>query len=149
MSAKATQIVDEVIQRLSEISKAEGYLTDLQEPVIGDDPVLYMDQHHELPLVGVRNQTDRLTTQSQGASLQSRTIEVVAYVRRDEQGRQNQDALLQDIYRTLFRPGGIKYQGLVVTLEAGDAQLDDAELGSRLLPIYLPITFTYNTLNWR
>ena len=73
----------------------------------------------------------------------------MAFVERQPNGRANQDKLLQDIYRTLFRPESLKLDGLVVEIEAGEAQLDDVELGTKILPIYLPITITYNTLNWR
>ena len=73
----------------------------------------------------------------------------MAYLERSPGVRGRQDELLQDIYRTVFRPESIKFNGLAVEIEAGVAQLDDVELGTKIIPIYLPITLTYNTLNWR
>lgn len=147
--AKATLVVDELIARLNEISKENGYFNTLPEPVMDDDPALYFDQHTVLPCLGIRNISDRVTTQSRTATNQTRTVEIVAYVDRQPNGRASQDKLLQDIYRTLFRPESLKLNGLAVEIEAGEAQLDDVELGTKILPIYLPITLTYNTLNWR
>ena len=147
--AKATQAVDELIARLNEISPDNGYFHALPAPVMDDDPALYFDEHTKLPCMGVRNIGDRVTTQSRTATNQTRTVEIVAFVERQPNGRANQDKLLQDIYRTLFRPESLKLDGLVVEIEAGEAQLDDVELGTKILPIYLPITLTYNTLNWR
>jgi len=147
--AKATLVIDELIARLNEISPANGYFHSLPKPVMDDDPSLYFDQHTALPCMGIRNISDRVTTQSRTATNQTRTVEIVAYVERQPDGRANQDKLLQDIYRTIFRPESLKLNGLVVEIEAGVAQLDDVELGTKILPIYLPITLTYNTLNWR
>lgn len=149
MSAKATQIVDLLVARLEEIRQANGYLTDLVGDVMDDDPALYFDQTTPLPCMGIRNASDRVTSKSRGASQQVRTVEIVAYLERGQGGRARQDSLLQDIYRAVFRPESLKLGGLVVEIEAGEAQLDDVELGSKILPIYLPITLTYNTLNWR
>ena len=147
--AKATQVVDELIRRLNEISQANGFATDLPAPVLDDDPALYFDQHTKLPCIGIRNLTDRLATKGSTSTNQTRTVEIVAYVAREQGARARQDHLLQDIYRTLFRPESIKFNGLAVEIEAGEAQLDDVELGTKILPIYLPIIITYNTLNWR
>lgn len=148
MSAKATQVIDELVSRLAEISKANGYFTDVQGDILEEDPALYFDDHTSLPCIGVRNLADRVGAHSRGATLQTRTVEVVAYVGRGPGSRARQDELLQDLYRTIFRPEGIKLNGLAVEIEAGEAQLDDVDLGSKILPIYLPITLTYNTLNW-
>ncbi len=147
--AKATQVVDEVIARLNDINQANGYATNIPELVQDEDPALYFDQHTPLPCVGIRNLSDRLATKARAATNQTRTVEIVAYVAREQGGRARQDHLLQDIYRTLFRPESIKFNGLAVEIEAGEAQLDDVELGTKILPIYLPIIITYNTLNWR
>lgn len=148
MTAIATQVVNELISRLEEIAVANGYGTDLPGDVQDDDPALYFDEHTPLPCMGIRNLTDRVNAKSRGATLQVRTVEVVAYLARGENTRARQDALLQDIYRTVFRPESIKLNGLAVEIEAGEAQLDDIDLGSKIIPIYLPITLTYNTLNW-
>lgn len=148
MSAKATQVVDALIARLNEISLANGFLTDIPGEVVDDDPALYFDEHTPLPCIGIRNLTDRLGTQSRGATNQTRTVEIVAYLERSAGVRTRQDELLQDIYRTIFRPESIKLDGLAVEIEAGEAQLDDVELGTKIIPIYLPITLMYNTLNW-
>lgn len=147
--AKATLVVDELIARLNDISTDNGYFHSLPAPVMDDDPALYFDQHTKLPCMGIRNISDRVITQSRTATNQVRTVEIVAYVDRQPSGRASQDKLLQDIYRTLLRPESLKLNGLVVEIEAGEAQLDDVELGTKILPIYLPITLTYNTLNWR
>lgn len=148
MTAIATQVVNELIARLEEISIANEYATDLPGDVQDEDPALYFDEHTQLPCIGIRNLSDRVTAQSRGATLQARTVEIVAYLERGQNTRARQDALLQDIYRTVFRPESIKLNGLAVEIEAGEAQLDDIELGSKIIPIYLPITLTYNTLNW-
>jgi hypothetical protein len=148
MTAIATQVVNELIARLEEISVANGYTTDLPGEVQDEDPALYFDEHTALPCMGIRNLSDRVTGQSRGATLQTRTIEIVAYLERGQATRARQDSLLQDMYRTVFRPESIKLNGLAVEIEAGEAQLDDIELGSKIIPIYLPITLTYNTLNW-
>lgn len=149
MSAKATEVVDVLIARLNEISTENGFFTDVPGEVMEDDPALYFDEHTALPCIGIRNLTDRLATQSRGATNQTRTVEIVAYLERSPGVRGRQDELLQDIYRTVFRPESIKFNGLAVEIEAGEAQLDDVELGTKIIPIYLPITLTYNTLNWR
>ena len=148
MTAIATQVVNELITRLEEIAVANGYATDLPGDVQDEDPALYFDEHTPLPVMGIRNLSDRVTAQSRGATLQTRTVEIVAYLERGQNTRARQDSLLQDIYRTVFRPESIKLNGLAVEIEAGEAQLDDVELGSKIIPIYLPITLTYNTLNW-
>lgn len=147
--AKATQVVDELIARLNDIKPDNGFFNSLPAPVMDEDPALYFDQHTKLPCIGIRNIGDRVTTQSRTATNQVRTVEIVAYVARQPDGRASQDKLLQDIYRTIFRPESLKLDGLAVEIEAGEAQLDDVELGTKILPIYLPITLTYNTLNWR
>lgn len=149
MKAKATQVIDLLIERLNEISQENGYFTDIPDPVQEDDPSLYFDEHTALPCIGIRNLTDNLGSKSRGSTLQTRTVEIVAYLERGQGGRARQDELLQDIYRTVFRPESIKMDGLSVEIAAGEAQLDDVELGTKILPIYLPITITYNTLNWR
>tara|TARA_R110000824_G_scaffold164535_1_gene340835 strand:- start:259 stop:708 length:450 start_codon:yes stop_codon:yes gene_type:complete len=148
MNAIATQVVNELIARLEEITIANGYATELPGDVQDEDPALYFDEHTPLPCMGVRNLSDRVTAKSRGATLQQRTVEIVAYLERGPSNRARQDELLQDIYRTVFRPESIKLNGLAVEIEAGEAQLDDVELGSKIIPIYLPITLTYNTLNW-
>jgi hypothetical protein len=148
MSAIATQVVNELIARLEEIATANGYATNLPGEVQDEDPALYFDEHTALPCMGIRNLSDRVTATSRGATLQQRTVEIVAYLERGPGNRARQDELLQDIYRTVFRPESIKLKGLAVEIEAGEAQLDDIELGSKIIPIYLPITLTYNTLNW-
>ncbi|GAA3555782.1 hypothetical protein [Marinobacter xestospongiae] len=148
MSAKSTQVINEVIRRLGDIRVANGYFTEVAGEVMGEDPALYLDEHQALPCIGVRNISDRLTTQGWRATNQTRTIEVVAFLDREPDGRARQDELLQDIYRTLFRPESLKLNGLAVEIEAGEAQLDDIEIGTSVLPIYLPITLTYSTLNW-
>lgn len=148
MTAIATQVVNELIARLEEISTANEYATDLPGDVQDEDPALYFDEHTPLPCIGIRNLTDRVTGHNRGATMQVRTVEIVAYLERGEGTRTRQDSLLQDIYRTIFRPESIKFNGLAVEIEAGEAQLDDVELGSKIIPIYLPITLTYNTLNW-
>ena len=147
--AKVTQVVDELIVRLNDINPDNGFFNSLPAPVMDDDPALYFDEHTKLPCMGIRNISDRITSQSRGATNQIRTVEIVAYVERQPDGRANQDKLLQDIYRTVFRPESLKFDGLIVEIEAGEAQLDDVELGTKIIPIYLPITLTYNTLNWR
>ncbi|MCL1485193.1 hypothetical protein MIH18_23785 (plasmid) [Marinobacter sp. M3C] len=148
MSAIATQVVNELIARLEEIAIANGYATDLPSEVQDEDPALYFDEHTPLPCMGIRNLSDRVTAKSRGATLQQRTVEIVAYLERGPSNRARQDELLQDIYRTVFRPESIKLKGLAVEIVAGEAQLDDIELGSKIIPIYLPIILTYNTLNW-
>lgn len=148
MTALSTRVIDLLILRLEDIAVANGYETDLPGNVQDEDPALYFDEHTPLPCIGIRNLSDRVTAQSRGVTLQARTVEIVAYLERGEHARARQDALLQDIYRTVFRPEGIKLDGLAVEIEAGEAQLDDVELGSKIIPIYLPITVTYNTLNW-
>lgn len=148
MTATATQVVNELIARLEEISVEGGYATSLPGSVQDEDPALYFDEHTPLPCMGIRNLSDRVNTQNRGVTLQSRTVEIVAYLERGERTRARQDSLLQDIYRTVFRPESIKLNGLAVEIEAGEAQLDDVDLGSKIIPIYLPITLTYNTLNW-
>ncbi|HET8799625.1 MAG TPA: hypothetical protein VFN01_00440 [Marinobacter sp.] len=148
MTAIATQVVNELIARLEEIAVANGYATNLPGDVQDEDPALYFDEHTPLPCIGIRNLSDRVTGQNRGATLQARTVEIVAYLERGDGTRARQDSLLQDIYRTVFRPESIKLNGLAVEIEAGEAQLDDIELGSKIIPIYLPITLTYNTLNW-
>lgn len=148
MTATATKVINELIARLEEISIANGYETDWTGDVQDEDPALYFDEHTPLPCMGIRNLSDRVTGQSRGATMQTRTVEIVAYLERGEATRARQDSLLQDIYRTIFRPESIKLNGLAVEIEAGEAQLDDVDLGSKIIPIYLPITLTYNTLNW-
>jgi hypothetical protein len=148
MSAIATIVVNEVISRLEDITRVNGYATDLPAPVQDEDPALYFDEHTPLPCMGIRNLRDRITAKNRGATLQQRTVEIVAYLERGANNRARQDNLLQDIYRTLFRPESILLNGLIVEIEAGEAQLDDVELGSKIIPIYLPITLIYPTLNW-
>ncbi|MCK7547192.1 hypothetical protein ACFQGA_09565 [Marinobacter koreensis] len=149
MKAKATQVVDLLIARLNEISTGNGFFTDIPGEVMEDDPALYFDEHTALPCIGIRNLSDRLATQARAATNQTRTVEIVAYLERGPGVRARQDELLQDIYRTIFRPESIKFDGLAVEIEAGEAQLDDVDLGTKIIPIYLPIILTYNTLNWR
>ena len=148
MSAIATIVVNEVINRLEDITLANGYATDLPAAVQDEDPALYFDEHTPLPCMGIRNLSDRITAKNRGATLQQRTVEIVAYLERGPNNRARQDSLLQDIYRTLFRPESILLNGLIVEIEAGEAQLDDVEIGSKIIPIYLPITLIYPTLNW-
>ena len=148
MSAIATIVVNEVINRLEDITLANGYATDLPAAVQDEAPALYFDEHTPLPCMGIRNLSDRITAKNRGATLQQRTVEIVAYLERGPNNRARQDSLLQDIYRTLFRPESILLNGLIVEIEAGEAQLDDVEIGSKIIPIYLPITLIYPTLNW-
>lgn len=40
----------------------------------------------------------------------------------------------------LFREVGLKTVVMIKSYRTGKAQLDDVELGSKIIPIYLPIT---------
>ena len=51
--------------------------------------------------------------------------------------------IFNELYNAIYPESQVLLDGLAVTITTGEAELDDAELGSRILPIYLPVTITY------
>ncbi|GAA3561983.1 hypothetical protein [Marinobacter xestospongiae] len=144
----AQLVLEKLRALIGDISPDNGFLSNIFQ-VLEDDPKLFLDQQLPMPLVGIKNTSDQSLRQVHGTSNHSRTFTVVAYVERGQDGQSRQNRLLQDIYRTFYRPDSIELDGTSIAIKTGPAQLDDVNLGTDLLPIYLPITVTFTERNWR
>lgn len=141
----STQVVDKLLERLEGISTANGYHTDIAH-IESDKHQIKIDHGTALPVLHVHNVENEATSVVAGGSRQEeRTLRIDAYLAGGSGARQRQDALLDDLYRALYTGEKIKLDRLAVDITTGVAALDDAELGSRIVPIYLPVTLTYTS----
>lgn len=142
---RSTQVVDKLIERLEAISTANGYYTDIAH-IESERPQVKIDHTTALPVLHVHNVENQATSVVAGGDRQeTRTLSIDAYLAGGTGARQRQDALLDDLYRALYTGEKIKMDRLAVEITTGVAALDDAELGSRIVPIYLPVTVTYTS----
>lgn len=142
---KSTQVVAKLLERLAAISTANGYFTDLAH-IESDKPQVDIQHDTSLPVLHLRNVENAITrVVAGGARSEARTLQIDAYLKGGAGARQRQDALLDDLYRALYTGEKIKLDRLAVEISTGVAALDDADLGSRIVPIYLPVTITYTS----
>lgn len=141
----STLVVNALIERLEGISTANGYRTDI-EHIESERHQVKIDHTTALPILHVHNLENEATSVVAGGHRQEeRTLRVDAYLAAGPGARQRQDDLLDDLYRALYTGEKIKLDRLAVEITTGVAALDDAELGSRIVPIYLPVTITYTS----
>ncbi|SDO29776.1 hypothetical protein SAMN04487957_10589 [Halomonas shengliensis] len=141
----STQVVNKLIERLAGISIANGYHTDIAD-IESERHQVKLDHTTTLPILHVHNLENQATSVVAGGDRQEeRTLRVDAYLAGGAGARQRQDALLDDLYRALYTGEKIKLDRLAVEITTGVVALDDAELGSRIVPIYLPVTITYTS----
>ncbi|MCL7938829.1 hypothetical protein M8009_00740 [Halomonas sp. ATCH28] len=142
---KSTQVVNKLIQRLAAISTANGYHTDVADLETSAQQV-QIDHHTTLPVLHLHNVENAITrVVAGGARSEKRTLQIDAYLKGGQGTRERQDDMLDDLYRALYTGEKIKLDRLAVEIETGVAALDDADLGSRIVPIYLPVTITYTS----
>lgn len=141
----STQVVDKLIERLEAINTANGYHTDIAS-IESERHQIKIDHTTTLPVLHVHNLENEATGVVAGGDRQEgRTLRVDAYLAGGSGARQRQDALLDDLYRALYTGEKIKLDRLAVEITTGVVALDDAELGSRVVPIYLPVTISYTS----
>ncbi|QFU01272.1 hypothetical protein FIU83_06430 [Halomonas sp. THAF5a] len=142
---KSTRVVAKLLERLEAISVANGYHTDIAH-IESDRPQVDIQHDIPLPVLHLRNVENAITrVVANGARSEQRTLQLDAYLKGGEGARERQDALLDDLYRALYTGEKIKLDRLAVEITTGNAALDDADLGSRIVPIYLPVTITYTS----
>ncbi len=142
---KSTQVVAKLLERLEAIDPANGYHTSIAD-IESDKPQINIQHDTPLPVLHVRNAENEITSVvAGGARSEQRTLQIDAYLEGGAGARERQDALLDDLYRALYTGDKIKLDRLAVEISTGVAALDDADLGSRIVPIYLPVTITYTS----
>jgi hypothetical protein len=142
---KSTQVVDKLLERLAAIGVANGYYTDIVA-IESSGPQVDIKHDTALPVLHVRNIENAITSVvAGGARSEQRTLQIDAYLKGGQGARERQDALLDDLYRALYTGEKIKLGRLAVEITTGAVALDDADLGSRIVPIYLPVTITYTS----
>ncbi|RAH37412.1 hypothetical protein [Halomonas sp. SL1] len=142
---KSTQVVAKLLERLAAIGTANGYHTDIAA-IESERPQVDIRPNTALPVLHLRNAENAITSVvAGGARTEQRTLQIDAYLAAGEGARARQDALLDDLYRALYTGEKIKLDRLAVEITTGTAALDDADLGSRIVPIYLPVTLTYTS----
>lgn len=142
---KSTQVVAKLLERLAAIGTANGYYTDVAH-LESSAPQVKIGHSTTLPVLHLRNVENQITrVVAGGARSEARTLQIDAYLKGGEGARERQDALLDDLYRALYTGEKIKLDRLAVEISTGVAALDDADLGSRIVPIYLPVTITYTS----
>ena len=138
-----SRVIDAFVAKLAEISIANGYDTDIAN-IETEAIQINLRSETPLPMLHVRRVAGSVEARAgRGTRKESIRLQIEAYLDLKSAKRKGQDALLNDLYNAIYPDSQLLLDGLAVTITTGDAELDDAELGSRILPIYLPVTITY------
>lgn len=138
-----TRVIDAFVAQLAAISTANGHATDIAH-IETEAIQINVRSETPLPLLHVRRLTSNVDARAgRGTRKESISLQIEAYLDLKTHGRAGQDALLNDLYNAIYPESQVLLDGLAVAITTGEAELDDAELGSRILPIYLPVTITY------